>query len=63
MQPNLSALLFVGTRLAPSFHYTKGDCVKWYIFQEVGTQLLIAGVESILILRGMARHRFYLDPT
>jgi hypothetical protein len=53
MQLDLSSLLFVGTRLAFSFHYTESDCVKWYIFQEVGTQLLIAGVESILILRGM----------
>jgi hypothetical protein len=61
MQPNLSALLFVGTQLAPGFHYTESDCVKWYIFQEVGTQLLIAGVESILILRGMLYTIFILQ--
>ncbi|KAI9457485.1 hypothetical protein BJY52DRAFT_1086453, partial [Lactarius psammicola] len=45
------ALLFIGTRLAFSFHYTYGDCVKWYIFQEVGTQALIAAVEFVLIIR------------
>ena len=49
---HLSALLFVGTRLSFSFNYTYSDCVKWYIFQEVGTQVLIATVESILIVRG-----------
>ena len=48
-----SSLLFVGTELSISFHYTESDCVKWYIFQEVGTQLLVASVESILIVRGM----------
>jgi hypothetical protein len=48
-----SSLLFVGTEYAISFHYTESDCVKWYIFQEVGTQLLVAAVESILIVRGM----------
>ncbi|KAH9023637.1 hypothetical protein EDB84DRAFT_468732 [Lactarius hengduanensis] len=47
----LSALLFVGTRMALSLHYTYSDCVKWYIFQEVGTQALIAAVEFILIVR------------
>jgi len=47
-----SSLLFVGTQLALDFHYTERDCVKWYIYQEVGTQLLIAAVESILIIRG-----------
>lgn len=46
-------MLFVGTQFSLSFHYTESDCVKWYVFQEVGTQLLIAGVESILIIRGM----------
>jgi hypothetical protein len=45
------ALLFVGTRLSLDFNYTYSDCVKWYIFQEVGTQVLIATVESILIVR------------
>ncbi|KAH8999700.1 hypothetical protein EDB86DRAFT_2828309 [Lactarius hatsudake] len=45
------ALLFVGTRIAFSLHYTYSDCVKWYIFQEVGTQALIAAVEFILIVR------------
>lgn len=45
------ALLFVGTRLSVSFNYTYSDCVKWYIFQEVGTQVLIATVESVLIVR------------
>lgn len=49
---HLSALLFVGTRLSISFNYKYSDCVKWYIFQEVGTQVLIATVESILIVRG-----------
>src|SRR6266478_3117612 len=48
-----SSLLFVGTELSVGFHYTESDCVKWYIFQEVGTQLLVAAVESILIVRGM----------
>lgn len=47
-----SSLLFVGTELSIAFHYTESDCVKWYIFQEVGTQLLVAVVESILIVRG-----------
>jgi hypothetical protein len=51
---HLSALLFVGTRLSVSFNYTYSDCVKWYIFQEVGTQVLIATVESVLIVRGMS---------
>lgn len=52
--PSLSSsLLFVGTELSIRFHYTESDCVKWYIFQEVGTQLLVAVVESILIVRGM----------
>ncbi|KAH9008682.1 hypothetical protein EDB85DRAFT_2163994 [Lactarius pseudohatsudake] len=41
----LNALLFVGTRIVFSLHYTYSDCVKWYIFQEVGTQALIAAVE------------------
>jgi hypothetical protein len=45
-------LLFVGTQLAIGFHYTESDCIKWYIFQEVGTLLLVATVESILIMRG-----------
>jgi len=45
------SLLFVGTQFALDFHYTESDCVKWYIYQEVGTQLLIAAVESILIIR------------
>ncbi|KAI0289253.1 hypothetical protein BC826DRAFT_1032537 [Russula brevipes] len=45
------ALLFVGTQLAIGFHYTESDCIKWYIFQEVGTQLLVATVEFILIMR------------
>ncbi|KAH8986466.1 hypothetical protein EDB92DRAFT_1949136 [Lactarius akahatsu] len=45
------ALLFVGTRIAFSLHYTYSDCVKWYVFQEVGTQALIAAVEFILIVR------------
>ncbi|KAH9985263.1 hypothetical protein BJV77DRAFT_1071528 [Russula vinacea] len=45
------SLLFVGTELSISFHYTESDCVKWYIYQEVGTQLLVAAVESILIVR------------
>ena len=49
---HLSALLFVGSRMAINFNYTYSDCVKWYIFQEVGTQVLIATVESILIVRG-----------
>lgn len=48
-----SSLLFVGSELSVGFHYTESDCVKWYIFQEVGTQLLVAAVESILIVRGM----------
>ena len=48
----LSSLLFTGTQLAVNFHYTESDCVKWYIFQEVGTQLLVAAVEFILIIRG-----------
>ncbi|KAN0107359.1 hypothetical protein V8E52_010190 [Russula decolorans] len=39
------SLLFVGTELSIRFHYTESDCVKWYIFQEVGTQLLVAVVE------------------
>ncbi|KAI0277553.1 hypothetical protein BGY98DRAFT_608682 [Russula aff. rugulosa BPL654] len=47
------SLLFVGSELSIAFHYTESDCVKWYIFQEVGTQLLVAAVESILIVRGM----------
>ncbi|KAH9016688.1 hypothetical protein EDB85DRAFT_2295106 [Lactarius pseudohatsudake] len=47
----LNALLFVGTRIVFSLHYTYSDCVKWYIFQEVGTQALIAAVEFILIVR------------
>jgi hypothetical protein len=50
---SLSSLLFAGTQLAVNFHYTESDCVKWYIFQEVGTQLLVAAVEFILIIRGM----------
>ena len=50
--PIASALLFVGTRVAFSLNYTYSDCVKWYIFQEVGTQALIAAVEFILIVRG-----------
>jgi hypothetical protein len=50
---HLSALLFVGTRLSLDFNYTYSDCVKWYIFQEIGTQVLIATVESILIVRGV----------
>ncbi|KAI0290331.1 hypothetical protein B0F90DRAFT_1672015 [Multifurca ochricompacta] len=45
------ALLFTGTQLALNFHYTESDCIKWYIFQEVGTQLLIAAVEFILLIR------------
>ncbi|KAF8466810.1 hypothetical protein DFH94DRAFT_600929, partial [Russula ochroleuca] len=45
------SLLFVGTELSIGFHYTDSDCVKWYIYQEVGTQLLIAAVESVLIVR------------
>jgi hypothetical protein len=48
-----SALLFVGTRLSIGLHYTYDDCVKWYIFQEIGTQALIATVEFILIVRGL----------
>lgn len=51
--PSSSSLLFVGTEFSIRFHYTESDCVKWYIFQEVGTLLLIAAVESILIVRGM----------
>ena len=46
-------MLFVGSRLALNFHYTVSDCVKWYIFQEVGTLTLIAAVESVLIVRGV----------
>jgi hypothetical protein len=53
MPPELSSLLFVGTQIALRFHYTESDCIKWYVFQEVGTQLLIAAVELILIIRGM----------
>ena len=53
MPPKLSSLLFVGTQIALRFHYTESDCIKWYVFQEVGTQLLIAAVEFILIIRGM----------
>lgn len=45
------SMLFVGTQFSLGFHYTESDCVKWYVFQEVSTQLLIAGVESILIIR------------
>ncbi|KAI0248021.1 hypothetical protein BJV78DRAFT_1076238, partial [Lactifluus subvellereus] len=45
------SLLFAGTQLATNFHYTESDCIKWYIFQEVGTQLLVAAVEFILIIR------------
>ncbi|KAH9974224.1 hypothetical protein BJV74DRAFT_753527, partial [Russula compacta] len=45
------SLLFVGTRISLNFHYTERDCIKWYIFQEVGTQLLVAAVEFILIIR------------
>ncbi|KAH9024338.1 hypothetical protein EDB84DRAFT_1507095 [Lactarius hengduanensis] len=41
----------VSTRIVFSLHYTYSDCVKWYIFQEVGTQALIAAVEFILIVR------------
>lgn len=53
IHPHLSAVLFVGTPLALYLRYTDSDCVKWYIFQEVGTQVLIAAVESILIVRGV----------
>ncbi|KAI0270410.1 hypothetical protein BC834DRAFT_967211 [Gloeopeniophorella convolvens] len=45
------ALLFVGSRFAPRFDYAESDCVKWYVFQEAGTQLLVAAVEIILMLR------------
>jgi hypothetical protein len=62
--PSLSSsLLFVGTELSIRFHYTESDCVKWYIFQEVGTQLLVAVVESILIVRGMLSIFRTLIPT
>jgi hypothetical protein len=62
--PSLSSsLLFVGTELSIGFHYTESDCVKWYIFQEVGTQLLVAVVESILIVRGMLSIFLTLIPT
>ncbi|KAH9057068.1 hypothetical protein EDB83DRAFT_2316045 [Lactarius deliciosus] len=44
------AMLFVGTQIAFSLHYTYSDHIKWYIFQEVGTQALIAAVEFILIV-------------
>ncbi|KAI0270462.1 hypothetical protein BC834DRAFT_967250 [Gloeopeniophorella convolvens] len=44
-------LLFIGTYLPVDFHYTEADCVRWYIFQQVGTQLLVAAVEVILIMR------------
>ncbi|KAH9160035.1 hypothetical protein EDB89DRAFT_2082581 [Lactarius sanguifluus] len=45
-----TALLFVGTQIAFSLHYANSDCIKWYIFQEVDTQALIAAVEFILIV-------------
>ncbi|KAI0048459.1 hypothetical protein FA95DRAFT_1038106 [Auriscalpium vulgare] len=45
------ALLFVGTEIAASLHYGPHACVSWYIFQEVTTQVLIASVEIILMIR------------
>ncbi|KZV69424.1 hypothetical protein PENSPDRAFT_580985 [Peniophora sp. CONT] len=45
------SLIFVGTDIAAEFHYTRGSCVSWYIYQEVATDLLVAAVEIILMLR------------
>ncbi|KAI0295174.1 hypothetical protein B0F90DRAFT_1919443 [Multifurca ochricompacta] len=57
------ALLFTGTQLALNFHYTESDCIKWYIFQEVGTQLLIAAVEFILLIRRMLIPPSFIHPS
>ncbi|KAI0311623.1 hypothetical protein OF83DRAFT_1068479, partial [Amylostereum chailletii] len=54
------SILFVGTELAAELGYSPHACVAWYIWQEVGTEVLIASVEVVLIVRLQAlynRHR------
>lgn len=48
------SLIFDGTDVAKPFHYTLHACRIWYIFQEVSTQVLIAAVEIVLMLRVQA---------
>ena len=52
-RPANSTLLFVGTRVAAAFGYTRRACVIWYIYQEVAVAVLILSVEFILVIRGV----------
>lgn len=46
------SLIFVGTDISAELHYTRRSCISWYIYQEVATDLLVAAVEIILMIRG-----------
>jgi hypothetical protein len=48
------SILFVGTEISPQFHFTLYDCEVWAIYQAAAALLLLAAVDYILLLRGMA---------
>lgn len=46
-----SAMLFVGTDLADSFHYTVSDCKKWNAYRALCILLLMVTTNYILVMR------------
>jgi hypothetical protein len=48
------SILFVGTELSPQFHFTFRDCEVWAIYQAAAALVLLAAVDYIILLRGMA---------
>ncbi|PPQ87463.1 hypothetical protein CVT25_008199 [Psilocybe cyanescens] len=45
------SILFIGTELTPHFHFTPHDCYIWQIYQGVVASVIVAAVDTILILR------------
>lgn len=48
------SILFIGTELTPSFHFTPHDCYIWQVYQGVAASLILMAIDTILILRVFA---------
>ncbi|KAF9567978.1 hypothetical protein CPC08DRAFT_757861 [Agrocybe pediades] len=45
------SILFIGTEITPQFHFTPHDCYIWQIYQGVAASMVIAIVDTVLVLR------------
>lgn len=57
-----SGTMFSTTQVLPKpLTYSKRQCTSWFIFQEVGMQVVISAVEVMLIIRGKVFTVPFLD--